>query len=970
MMRMPTRRRFMAVVMASVACVGLEPPTGRAAEPSSGPSSGPSSPAAAVPRRAADRGLAESIEPLWHGLTGRRPTFAIRGTVRLKPGADDEERVEIRIERFGADDFDVEAAHPAHAFVLRRRADMTALAVPRRGIVHVGRGDLDPQDHLDPRGLAARLMSGDSLASLLPPMLAQSTAGAAVTLATQVLGLKTDGAGGWRVGDVAIRIDADDPPAGFAVQRPAGFAVQRPADFAAATSVTVLGPGFQADLQIADAGTAAAADEWPGLEVSTVPRAELERTVARGVRRGLEIVAPGPALVTPEPVDRDVPHGTLRWIGGHRVVTLHGTPEQIGAAHGELVGAEATRCLDSVLHVVGLVETVRDGRWFRRRLEEALARLAPHIPARHREEMRALAVAAGHDPDVLETVNVFPELFHCSGFAVMGSATADGTLYHGRVLDYMTEIGLQHAAVTFVVQGVGVVPFVSVGYAGFVGSVSGMNERGISLGEMGGRGEGDWDGVPMATLMRRALEECRSLEEVMDLWRRSPRTCEYYYVFADGGSRRAVGVKATPQAVEFVGPGEAHPLLGPGIPDAIALSAGERLECLRGRIAAGHGRIDEAAAVRLMDRPVAMRSNLHNVLFVPEKLRLHVAHAAHGRPAAEEPAVVLDLAALLAAIPPVVARRPGATFDARDSLAPGPEENPDARACLDGLRWQPGPFRVRIEEAADGHGDLVVRFPSPLPGGVPVNDVVAMEWYLALDADGEPLGPETLAPACVVVHESGSGMPFGRLFARGLAARGVHACMIHLPFYGQRRPPGRHPGPEAIIGAVRQAVADVRRAADAVAALPGIDGGRIGLEGTSLGGFVAATAGAIDDRFSRVFILLAGGDIAGVIAHGRRDARALRDRLAAAGMTEARVHETVAAVEPLRLAHRLDPDRTWLYSAAHDDVVPPRHARLLAEAAGLRETHHVELHANHYTGIIYLPLVLTQIRNHIVTGKP
>ena len=58
--------------------------------------------------------------------------------------------------------------------------------------------------------------------------------------------------------------------------------------------------------------------------------------------------------------------------------------------------------------------------------------------------------------------------------------------------------------------------FVNVGYAGFVGSVTGMNEAQVSLGEMGGRGEGHWDGVPMANLMRRGLEECGSLAEVID----------------------------------------------------------------------------------------------------------------------------------------------------------------------------------------------------------------------------------------------------------------------------------------------------------------------------------------------------------------------------------------------------------------------------------------------------------------------
>jgi len=442
-------------------------------------------------------------------------------------------------------------------------------------------------------------------------------------------------------------------------------------------------------------------------------------------------------------------------------------------------------------------------------------------------------------------------------------------------------------------------------------------------------------------------------------------------VFADGKTRRAVGVAATPETIEFVQPGAAHPRLGAGIPDAVVLSAGERLDCLRARVTEGHGRIDEAAALRLMDRPVAMKSNLHNVLFVPEHLRLHVAHASHARPAAEEPAVVLDLAALLAAMPEVrrpaadVVPRPGATFAAADSLDPLPDDRRDTRDCLAGLVWQPGRFTVRLEPPAAGRGDFTVRFPTPRPGGTTANDEVAMEWYVARD----PEGTMVPAPACVVVHESGSGMTFGRMIAQGLAARGVHGCMIHLPYYGLRRPAGTKPGPESLVRAVPQAVADVRRARDAVAALPGVDPERVGIQGTSLGGFVTATAAALDNGFSSVFVVLAGGDIAGVLADGRRDVETLKVRLAAAGMSEGEVRDAFRAVEPLRLAHRLDPARTWLYSARYDDVVPPRHAALLADAARLAPEHHVQLHADHYTGIVYLPLVLAQMRGHILATR-
>lgn len=151
----------------------------------------------------------------------------------------------------------------------------------------------------------------------------------------------------------------------------------------------------------------------------------------------------------------------------------------------------------------------------------------------------------------------------------------------------------------------------------------------------------------MATLMRRALEECDTLAEVQDLWRNSPRTCEYYYVFADGETNQAVGVAATPESIEFIEAGEGHERLGAGIRDAVVLSAGSRLEELRRRVTEKHGQIDTELGQWLMSRPVAMQSNLHNVLFVPQDGLLYVANASHSRPAAEMPYVRIDLQELL-----------------------------------------------------------------------------------------------------------------------------------------------------------------------------------------------------------------------------------------------------------------------------------------------------------------------------------
>ena len=412
--------------------------------------------------------------------------------------------------------------------------------------------------------------------------------------------------------------------------------------------LSVAGDKFKLSLiHEADAGSMPGVDEWPHMQVTEIDRDELERTLLRGVRRATEILAPSKLLTDPVQATREVPHGRLIWRDGQRIALLKGTPQEIGTAHGQLLREEAARCIESVLYTFGTVNVIRAGRWFRHDLQDAYARLAAHIPERHKQETRALATALQLDPATVEALNVFPELFHCSGFAVFGSATKDGRMYHGRVLDYMTTIGLQDAATTFIVEAKGQIPFANVGYAGFIGSVSGMNTAGISLGEMGGRGEGQWDGAPMATLMRRAMEECRTLDEVKSLWTNSPRTCEYYYVFADGKTNQAVGVAATADSIEFVDPGQSHELLGEGIADAVVLSAGSRLEELRRRVTEKHGQIDADLGMWLMSRPVAMESNLHNVLFIPADGILYVANASHKKPAAEMPYVRIDMKEML-----------------------------------------------------------------------------------------------------------------------------------------------------------------------------------------------------------------------------------------------------------------------------------------------------------------------------------
>lgn len=950
-MKTAHRWRWHAVVLA---VAGLLVPV----SVSRGQVEAPSLPGAA---KRTDSGV-DDLRPLWQCLAGKtipsRVRLAVNATIAGNP-----QPLECSFTRRGEDAFELTVRHPEYAFTLDRDRDETRLRLPKHHVSFVGKGAVDSRDHLAPRGGLRRLLGQDSKLSLIIPLIVETDPSLLTTVAkgwTSIEYLADERT--WRLGD-KYQVHCVTP----------------------ASLWTIKGPDIDGTLKL-DIGESALAPEDSPSKANTedsvnsvaaktveIPRIELERQLARGFRRACEVLAPGPGLTSPAHDHRQVDHGELRWQDGQRIAILSGTPEEIGKAHGQILAKEAARCVDSVLYAFGTVHTISTGRWFREDLEAAYRRLAPHIPAAHTAELHALADSIGLDRSMAEALGVFPELFHCSGFAVFGKATVDGKLYHGRVLDYMTTIGLQDAATTFIVSVDGKIPFANVGYAGFVGSVSGMNARGISLGEMGGRGEGKWDGVPMTTLMRRALEECSTLDEVMDLWRRSPRTCEYYYVFAEGKTRRAVGVAATPEEITFIHPGQSDPRLGEGIPDAVVLSAGDRLRLLRERVQRKYGAIDAEIGQWLMSRPVAMGSNLHNVLFVPEDGLLYVANAAHGKPAAECPYVRIDLNALLKGdgTPTPDATAATLPFDlgprereGRDSLKIGEVSSEDTRAFLEPLVWAPVRFGVSLRPPRNTGGenpDILVRFPSPVRSGDPANDLVALEWYLAKNSAGQP----RVAPAVVVVHESGKNMPVGRLFARGLRQLGFHAFLIHLPNYGERRGGPPPENLEAVVTRMRQGIADIRRARDAVADLPYVDSRYVALQGTSLGGFAAAVAGALDDGFQGVYLMLAGGNLESIIQHGAKDTARLRRDVEKSGISPQTLHDLTWMIEPNRIAHRLPSGRTWLFSGLWDDVVPYANGLSLAQAAGLDAEHHVKMMADHYSGILLLPMVFKRIHDSL-----
>jgi hypothetical protein len=360
-----------------------------------------------------------------------------------------------------------------------------------------------------------------------------------------------------------------------------------------------------------------------------------------GLARGQQDASP--ALVRRDPAG----HGVLCRCGDKTVLIVTGSPEQMGAAHGLLLRDRVSKVLDRVLTSVEKeVKVDQPRKWFDGQVAEIERRTAPHIPPRFFAECDALSKAAGLSQHEGRAANLFPEQFHCSGVAVRGAATIGGKVLHARVLDYTCDADLQKLScvVVFIPDG-GYNAWMSLGFAGQVGTVTAMNEKGVAIGEKGNGGDGKWDGMPMTLLLRDVMERASTVEEAVDIIRKTPRTCDYCYVLSDkSGAMRAM--RCTPDNMIVLEPGQQHPLL-PRVPEDTVFVSMHAKE-LSQRLTEEFGKIDLSRMIDILKRPVASNSNLHNAIFAPETLDMWFADAGERTPACDEPYAHVNLKDLLA----------------------------------------------------------------------------------------------------------------------------------------------------------------------------------------------------------------------------------------------------------------------------------------------------------------------------------
>lgn len=356
--------------------------------------------------------------------------------------------------------------------------------------------------------------------------------------------------------------------------------------------------------------------------------------------------------------------GRLEIVEEQKILHLKGSPYEIGYQQGSLLKDEIKKNIERF--ITPLRDPTRKQPPVTTLFLDALPRVLPHIPKALIEEMQGIADGSLIPFQDILLMNLFPEMFHCTGITVNGEATKDRELYHVRVLDYAAGNGLQHTAVLTVVEPDCGQPFLNVTYAGFVGCVTGMNLSKIAIGEIGGKGYGYWDGIPMAFLLRMILQHATTLEEVKQQLESAPRTCEYYYVFSDGKTGDAFAAYTTPDVLKYIAPGGTYETsilhntfesvpTGPVLSviheppkDMLIIVRDNHYDLLKDRLMALYGSIKLEDLQAVIKQPIAHQANLHNAIFTPSTLDVWISHAGkHNEPACNQPYYHFNLSTLL-----------------------------------------------------------------------------------------------------------------------------------------------------------------------------------------------------------------------------------------------------------------------------------------------------------------------------------
>lgn len=263
---------------------------------------------------------------------------------------------------------------------------------------------------------------------------------------------------------------------------------------------------------------------------------------------------------------------------------LEGTPAEIGWQHGALIGDRIVRMeremMDTFVSLVpgfparhlllGLValngRTLPD-HFLPRERDEIAAAVAgaeatwPSYQGAMPHTTRALHYHALHDIShyLIDNPLVRPPQLGCTAVAVGPSRSSTGGMLTARLFDFEGGRAFDRDKVVHLVRPRHGLAFLSVGFPGAAGVVTGLNEAGLFVCvNAGATITTRTVGRPVIMAVREAMETCRTIAEAEAVFARSHVFVSEGILVASGPERRAVVIELAPHGMAVVPMADDH----------------------------------------------------------------------------------------------------------------------------------------------------------------------------------------------------------------------------------------------------------------------------------------------------------------------------------------------------------------------------------------------------------------------------
>ncbi|HOX37772.1 MAG TPA: C45 family autoproteolytic acyltransferase/hydrolase [Candidatus Brocadiia bacterium] len=281
--------------------------------------------------------------------------------------------------------------------------------------------------------------------------------------------------------------------------------------------------------------------------------------------------------------------GTLSRKGDFYVLHLKGTWREMGKAHGELL-RDQIRHNTAELWETRIIPQI--GKVPATLLRNQTLNLRPMLPPEVKEELEGIAEGSGVPIEDLQVACLLGGAWQfmagrqedagmgnpirpneCSSFAAFGKATKDGHLIYAHNFDWVKELGLQDCPLVAAYEPENGQRFVTLGWAGVLYVITGLNESGVTVGCIGATSAAEKPyGLPMGLIIRKVLQNAHDMSEAEQLVGGSRRICGFNYVLGWGRGPDARVFETNAEAIAVFRPNqksEEDPPWMMRVPDAL-----------------------------------------------------------------------------------------------------------------------------------------------------------------------------------------------------------------------------------------------------------------------------------------------------------------------------------------------------------------------------------------------------------------